>query len=123
MRIVNPSVTSDIEAGRALRLDLGGGKRRMEGFYAVDLLPLEGIDIVADLNQPLSALPDNSVSQIVTRHTLEHISNLLPLMSELHRVTKADGRIEIVVPHFSNPYTYSDPTHVRFFGFYTFFYF
>jgi hypothetical protein len=27
--------------------------------------------------------------------------------------------IEIIVPHFSNPHYYSDPTHVRFFGLYT----
>jgi hypothetical protein len=44
-------------------------------------------------------------------------------MQELYRVTRADGRIEVVVPHFSNPYAYSDPTHVRFFGLYTFYYF
>jgi hypothetical protein len=44
-------------------------------------------------------------------------------MQELYRVTRADGRIEIVVPHFSNPYGFSDPTHVRFFGLYTFYYF
>jgi hypothetical protein len=47
----------------------------------------------------------------------------MELMAELHRVTRPTGRIEIIVPHFSNPYGYSDPTHVRFFGVYSFFYF
>jgi hypothetical protein len=36
---------------------------------------------------------------------------------------RPNGCIEISVPHFSNPYGYSDPTHVRQFGLYTFFYF
>jgi hypothetical protein len=33
------------------------------------------------------------------------------------------GLLEVVAPHFSNPYYYSDPTHVRFFGLYTMSYF
>jgi SAM-dependent methyltransferase len=123
MRIVTKSVADDLQAGRGLRLNVGCGARPRPGFYGVDRVALPGVDIVADLNQPLSQLPDNSVDEVYTRHTLEHVDALLPLMSELHRVTRPDGRIEIIVPHFSNPYGYSDPTHVRFFGLYSFFYF
>jgi hypothetical protein len=123
MKIVTPAVTGDLNAGRGLRLNLGCGKRSRPGFYGVDHLELPGVDIVADLNQPLSKLPDNSVDEVYTRHALEHVGELLPLMSELHRVTRPSGRIEIIVPHFSNPYGYSDPTHIRFFGLYSFYYF
>jgi SAM-dependent methyltransferase len=123
MRIVSDSVVNDLEAGRGLRLNLGCGRRSLPGFYGVDHLDLPGVDIVADLNEPLSLLPDDSVDAVYSRHTLEHVEELLPLISELHRVTRPGGRIEIIVPHFSNPYGYSDPTHVRFFGLYSFFYF
>jgi hypothetical protein len=123
MKILNSGVMEDIRAGKELRLNLGSGQRLITGFYNVDHLALPGTDIQADLNEPLSELPDNSVAEIYSRHTLEHISRFLELMVELHRVTKPGGRIEIIVPHFSNPYHYSDPTHVRFFGLYTFFYF
>ena len=123
MRILNSAISDDLQAGRDLRLNLGSGKRSKPGFYNVDLLALPHTDIQADLNEPLSEIPDNSVSEIYTRHTLEHVSRLLELMAELYRVTKPGGRIEIIVPHFSNPYYYSDPTHVRFFGLYSFFYF
>lgn len=123
MRIVTSSITDDLNAGRGLRLNLGCGARPWPGFYGVDRVALPGVDIIADLNQPLSLLPDDSVDEVYTRHTLEHVDALLPLMAELHRVTRAGGRIEIIVPHFSNPYGYSDPTHVRFFGLYSFFYF
>jgi SAM-dependent methyltransferase len=123
MRFFNPAVLHDLEAGRGLRLNLGCGNHRRPGFYGLDHLDLPAADIVADLNQPLDLLPDNSVDEIYTRHTLEHVTEFLPLMQELHRVTRPGGRIEISVPHFSNPYGYSDPTHVRFFGLYSFFYF
>lgn len=123
MKILNASIAADLEAGRGLRLNLGCGRRPRSGYYGVDHLEMPGVDMVADLNRPLSALPDNSVDEIFTRHTLEHVAEFLPLMAELHRVVRPGGRIEISVPHFSNPYGYSDPTHVRFFGLYSFFYF
>ena len=123
MRIINPDIFRDIEAGKGLRLNLGSGMRSKPGFYNVDLLPLPGVDIVADLNDPLDALPDNSVEEIFSRHTLEHVSQFLPLLAEMHRISRPEAKIELIVPHFSNPHGYSDPTHVRFFGLYSLFYF
>src|SRR5256885_7931217 len=51
------------------------------------------------------------------------VQQLVPLLAELHRVARAAARLEFIVPHFSNPRYYSDPTHIRFFGLYTFYYF
>lgn len=84
-------------------------------------MALPGVDIQADLNEPLDLLPDGSVEAVHCRHLLEHIDRLLHLLDELHRVVRPGGEIDIRVPHFSNPYGYSDPTHVRFFGLYSFF--
>jgi len=123
MKILNPQVHSDLATGRGLRLNLGSGGRPLPGFYNLDHLPLPGVDILADLNEPFAELPDDSVDEVYCRHTLEHVTRFLELLTELHRVTRPQGRIEVIVPHFSNPYYYSDPTHVRFFGLYTFFYF
>ena len=33
MRIVNPAILDDLEAGRYLRLDLGSGARKQQGFF------------------------------------------------------------------------------------------
>lgn len=123
MKILNPAVTDDLQAGRPLRLNLGSGQRHLPGFYNVDLVELPGVDVLADLNEPLAGLPADSVEEVYCRHTLEHVTRFMELVGELHRVTRAGGRIEVIVPHFSNPYGYSDPTHVRFFGLYSFFYF
>ncbi len=123
MRFLNPAVEAELRAGRRLMLNLGAGLRRLPGYFNVDLVELPGVDILADLEEPLDLLPDDSVERIYTRHTLEHVQRLLPLLAEMHRVTHRDGLIEVIVPHFSNPYGYSDPTHQRFFGLYSFHYF
>ena len=56
-------------------------------------------------------------------HILEHVVNFLPPAQGTapYRRTRraAGGRFA----PFSNPYGYSDPTHVRFFGLYSFYYF
>ena len=123
MKILDRRVDDDIQAGRPLKLELGSGGAQRSGFYGVDLLPLEGVAIQADLNEPLDLIPDNSVAEIFSYHCLEHVDRFLPLMRELHRIMRPDAHAEIIVPHFSNPYHYSDPTHVRTFGLYTLSYF
>src|SRR4051812_23872522 len=100
MRIVNPAVLADLSAGVPLRLNLGCGRRPRPGFYGVGRVALPGVDVVADLNEPLAELPDGCVAEVYTRHTLEHVERLLELLAEVHRVTAAGGRVEVVVPHF-----------------------
>ena len=80
-------------------------------------------DILMDLSQPFTELPASCVSHVYSRHTLEHLPDILPLFSELHRICRPDAVIDIIVPHFSNVYGYSDPTHVRLFGIYSMYYF
>lgn len=112
-----------INSGEKIIIELGCGARKKEGRIGIDAVDLPGVDIVADLEKGLPFLPDNSVDQIHCRHFLEHIQNFENLMAEMIRVLKADGTVHISVPHFSNPHYYSDFTHRRFFGLYSFYYF
>jgi SAM-dependent methyltransferase len=123
MPILNERFSNDLADHRPVRLNLGSGGTRKPGFYGVDHLPLPEVDIQADLNAPLDWLPDNSVQEIYSRHVFEHIPGILPLMREVHRVLRPDGTARIIVPHFSNPYFYSDLTHCHPFGLYSFYYF
>lgn len=104
-------------------VELGCGPRKKSGALGVDLLPLAGVDIQADLNEGLRFLPDASVDVVRCPSILEHIREFSPLMAEIRRVLKPSGYCDVFVPHFSNPYYSSDPTHIRPFGLYTFFYF
>ena len=103
-------------------LELGCGTRRIPGRIGIDRLPLPTVDMVADLEEGLP-LSDNCADEIHSKSLLEHISNFEFLMGEIARVLKPGGKAYLYVPHFSNPYYYSDYTHVRFFGLYTFYYF
>ncbi len=94
-----------------------------DGRIGIDLVDLDNVDIVADLEAGLSFLPDASVDRLHARSLFEHINNFDQLLTEIIRVLKSDGICHLMVPHFSNPYHYSDPTHVRFFGLYNFFYY
>ena len=100
------------------RLNLGCGKKIKEGYVNLDLYPLPGVDVVADINKALP-FENDTFDEILTEHVLEHMTELDPLLHELHRITKKGGVIKIFVPHFTNFGAYTDPTHKRFFGYFT----
>jgi len=104
-------------------LELGCGKNKKPGAIGIDRIDLPGVDIVADIENGLDFIPDDSVDEIYAHSCFEHIRNFEKLMSETVRVLKKDGKAFVYVPHFSSPYCYSDPTHIRFFGLYSFYYF
>lgn len=107
----------------SLKIDLGCGSNKREGFKGMDILPLPAVDYVIDLENGFDFLEDNSVDEFYTSHFLEHINNFEFVMSEIHRTLKPNGILTVIVPHFSNPHYYSDYTHKRFFGLYSFDYF
>ncbi|HVL40035.1 MAG TPA: class I SAM-dependent methyltransferase [Fimbriimonadaceae bacterium] len=116
-------LSTRLAAGEPVVLELGCGKAPQPGRIGVDRIDLEGVDIVADLEDGLSFLPDSSVDEIHCRSLLEHLDNFELFMREAVRVLKPNGTCHVFVPHFSNPYYYSDWSHRRFFGLYTFYYF
>lgn len=107
------------------RLNLGCGPKRKPGFLGVDIGDDVAVDVRMDAMAYLQSLPANSVQEIYTRHFLEHVEgrDLHPMLLEMNRVLRIGGRVEIIVPHHSNPYYYSDPTHRTFFGAHTMSYF
>jgi len=105
-----------------MQIDLGCGRHRTPGYIGVDRLPLTFVDVIADLEAPLP-FRTNSIARVFSKSVMEHVVNFEAAMGELHRVVRADGEIIIRVPHFSSPLGYSDYTHRRFFGYYTFDYF
>jgi SAM-dependent methyltransferase len=116
---LNEIITGD----RPVCIELGCGPKQKQGRICIDKINLPGVDIIADLEQGLPFLPDACVDEIHCTSFLEHIDNFELLVREIVRVLKPEGRAHVFVPHFSNPYFYSDPTHKRYFGLYSFYYF
>lgn len=94
-------------------LDVGCGTAKTPGAIGIDFNPSTAADIVHDLNVYPWPLPDNAFDVIICRHIVEHVTDLIRFMEEIHRVGRPGARIEIVTPHFSSRYSYTDPTHLR----------
>ncbi len=104
-------------------LELGCGPRKsILGALGIDALDTEAVDLVGDAVAVLRRFPDASVARVTSAHFLEHVEDLDALLAEVSRVLTDGGALDATVPHFSNPYFYSDPTHRRTFGLYTFSY-
>ena len=112
-----------LNSGSPIVLELGCGTKKIPGRIGIDHLDMPQVDIVADLEEGLPFFPDNCVDAVYSDSLLEHINNLDILMRDVWRILKPGVKKYLFVPHFSNPYHYSDYTHKRFFGLYSFEYF
>ncbi len=105
-------------------LELGcGDHKKNPAALGVDQLDFSCVDLVGDVFDVLEKFPDQCIDGISSFHFVEHVGDLSKLIHAFDRVLKRGGILEITVPHFSNPYFYSDPTHKNHFGLYTFCYF
>ena len=94
-----------------LKLDLGCGENKKEGFIGVDLYAK------ADQKVDLLTFPwpwkDSSVEEVHCSHFFEHIPGptRVPWMDELWRVLIPSGKATIICPYWSSPRAIQDPMH------------
>lgn len=100
-------------------LDVGCGQNKFPGAIGIDSNRRSHADIIHDLGVVPYPFGDDEFDEIICRHVIEHVPDVLGLISELHRITKAGGRIEIVTPHYTNPDWPTDPTHRNHFNSYS----
>lgn len=97
-------------------LDIGAGTAaRLPG--AVRLDAARGVEphVVADLDAGLP-FRDSSFERVGAYDVVEHVADLVALVTEVHRVLRPGGAFEITTPHFSSANAYADPTHRRALG-------
>lgn len=106
-----------------MKLDLGCGKNKKEGFTGVDSIAFDGVDVVADLREPWQ-WEDGSVDEVHCSHTLEHLAwpERVHFFNELYRVLKPGAKATIVIPHWTSARYYGDPTHKEPFSEFGFYY-
>jgi SAM-dependent methyltransferase len=95
-----------------LKLNLGAGKSKMDGYLSVDQIQFDGLDLVADLRKPWP-WGNNTVSDIHMSHALEHFDAMerVHIFNEMYRVLINGGKALIVTPHWASQRAYGDPTH------------
>ena len=115
---VNESGVSESGVSESgLKLNLGCGHSRLDGWVNVDHFPGCNPDVVQNLESFPWPWPDNSVDQIYMSHVLEHLaadtSVFLRLMQEIYRVCRHNALLRVIVPHPRHDNFICDPTHVR----------
>jgi len=117
-----------------MKLDIGCGKNKRAGFIGVDQYPMDGVDIVFDVADPVDSITDplmrrvarlvgceykrwpwedNSVDEVNCSHFLEHLSapQRCHFLNELWRVMKPGAKATITTPYWRSSRAYGDPTH------------
>lgn len=96
------------------------------GWINLDSRPLPGVDVVADLDacrRQKLPFPSDAIDEFMGNHILEHVSDTLALMQELHRIAKPGAKLVFRVPYGSSDDADQDPTHVRRYFMRSFYYF
>jgi SAM-dependent methyltransferase len=101
-------------------LDVGCGQNKFPGAIGIDANPRSHADVIHNLGVFPYPFANDEFDEIVCRHVIEHVPDVLGFVSELHRITKPGGRLKIVTPHYSNPDWATDPTHRNHFNSYSF---
>ena len=98
-------------------LDLGSGRdRALPGATRVDITPDTQPDVVHDLDEVPWPFAADSFDIIQMKDVIEHLTDIVATMEEVHRVGRAGARVHIMTPHFSCANSYTDPTHKHHLG-------
>jgi ubiquinone/menaquinone biosynthesis C-methylase UbiE len=105
-------------------LDIGCGNHKIKGAVGLDFFKIKDVDVVHNLNKIPYPFRENSFDIVYANQVLEHLEiDLDKILCELCRICKPQGKIRIIVPHALNVAGFSDPTHKKFFTWFTFDYF
>lgn len=118
-----------------IKLDIACGQNKQEGFVGIDISPVEGVDIVHDLEIYPWPIESESVEEANVSHYIEHTKDIIKFMEEIYRILKPSrvdidtkewmpgGKCSIAAPYYTSMRCWQDPTHVRAISEATFLYF
>jgi SAM-dependent methyltransferase len=97
---------------KLLRLDLGCGTKKKDGYIGIDSRQFDGVDQVVDLSQPWP-WADDSVDEVNCAHLIEHLNGeqRIHFVNELYRVLKKGAKAFLSVPHWASQRAYGDLSH------------
>jgi SAM-dependent methyltransferase len=102
------------KAPEIIKLDLGCGKNKREGFIGVDARQFDNkVDVICDLGKDAWPWKDESVDEVNASHFIEHLNGQqrIHFVNELYRVLRKDAKATIVTPHWASNRAYGDMTH------------
>lgn len=92
-----------------IKIELGCGQHKREGYFSTDLRITNATDFVSDAKK--LPIKDNSVDEIKAICLLEHFDDPYPILDEIARVLKKDGTLHIRLPNIGTYSAHLDITH------------
>lgn len=110
-----------------INLHLGLGEKQGNAWINVDIRPLDGVQVVHDLENTPWPFPDSCADIIVAPLIIEHINpaklGIIKFFNECWRVLKPEHQFMVSVPYGGSPMDFGDPSHCVSFGPQTFLHF
>ena len=110
-------------------LNAGSGKDFKIDHLNVDISKIWGPDIILDLGQPIDSytkfdtarfgrisIQPDSFERIIANDVLEHVPDLITMMTNFLTLLKEGGELHLQVPYDLSYGAWQDPTHVRAFN-------
>jgi SAM-dependent methyltransferase len=94
-------------------LDLGCGTSKVKNAIGVDIVPLSGVDVVADASSLPYPFADCAFDEIHMMDIIEHLPDTVAVMEEIYRIASPNARVFVRVVNWNHRYAAMDPTHVR----------
>jgi SAM-dependent methyltransferase len=89
------------------------GRAKYEGSVGIDNNPDTAADVTHDLNIFPYPFPDGEFDTVICINGMEHLSDIVKVMGEIHRICRPGARVFIGTNHFSDAGSYIDPTHIH----------
>ena len=100
---------------KGIKIDLGCGANKQDGFFGIDLFKLPGVDLVWDLEKTPYPLPSDCASLLLASHIVEHINphkgKFIEVMNEWWRLLQVGGQLMIATPYAGSFGYFKDTKH------------
>lgn len=107
----------NVFVGKGLKLNLGCGQKKIDGYINVDSSEYCKPDILLDLENTPYPFLSNSVKEIRMKSVLEHMPHdpkkFFDIMKEIYRISENEAKIYIECPHPFHRWQVVDFTHQK----------
>lgn len=103
---------------KKLNLGCGGDIKKSneeESWINLDQSKLKGVDVVHNLNKIPWPFKSNYFDEIYARDVIEHMKDLFKTIKEIHRISKKNAKVKIIVPYWHSSSAFY-PNHNYFFN-------
>lgn len=105
---------------KPIKINLGCGQDINPEWFNVDMVDIDGVDVVHNLMNFPYPFEDNEAIEIKAVDVLEHLPpyigeehGVIKFINECHRILKPGGTLYIQTPGWRAEFLWIDPTHVR----------